>query len=335
MTALAGADTESLVLLGARLTAVAGALTEVEDATRRAGRAAWRWRGPAAQHFDTALTATERHSVRVRPPYEQVGGAVRSYALAVEQAAAAVRRAAAMRADADVLSARAPAIGPDPGEALRWAATHLERQATAAHEEAAARAAAQVRAAQESLPRAARGTGWSRFTTDLAGGVLQQAVGLAGFGVVAARAVGGDRGARAEVWSAARGAWRVWEPAVQVWHDVRDGRYGLAASGALGMAVGRIRPRLVTDLEVAHGEALQAARWAALTDRLGVREEHLTHGSLRASLFAQEALGGHAVREHVAKSDAYLRWRSQSYAVVSTFPDARTAQRSLDGPARP
>ena len=326
MTALAFADVEQLAYLGGRFAQVAGALAEVDAATGRAARATWRWRGPASEHFEVALGAVERHTRGARPPYEQVAAAVRQYVAAVEESAAQLRRVASLRNHAEALSARAPAIGPDPGEALRCQAAQLERQALASHEEAAARTAATVRTAQESLPRAQRGTGWSRFTTDLVAGSWEQVTGLAGFGLLAARAAGGDGRAREEVWSAAKGAWRVWEPAAQVWQDVRDGRYGLATSGLLGMAAtGGRRPRLVTNLEVAHGEALQAARWTALRESLGVRPDALTADAAR--LFAQEALGGHAVREHVAKSHDYLRWRADDMGgPASTFTDAWTAQ---------
>ncbi len=328
MTGLDTADAERLWRVGGRFAEVATSLREVQEATGRAARATWRWRGPASEHFEAALGVVERHTGRARPPYEQVAGAIRQYAAVVEESAEQLRRAAGIRSRAAVMSARAPAVGPDPGEGLRWQAVQLERQARAAHEAAAVRAASLIRAAEASLPRAPRGTGWSRFTTDLVDGSWQQVTGLAGFGLLAARAMRGDGHARTEVWSAAQGAWRVWEPAVQAWHDLRDGRYGLVASGVLGMAVGRFRPRRVTDLEVAHGEALQAARWSALQDALGVSEGPA--GQFDPRLWVQESLGGHAVREHVAKSEAYLRWRADQKGLASSFSDARTAQRAVE-----
>ena len=329
MTSLAGADLATLEVLADRLRGVSAVLHDADDALDRGSRATWRWRGPASDHFAAALSGVWRRVRPVPPAFEQAAAALLTYRAVVEEAQFLLRRAAGLRNEAARLTAPAPLVGPDPAEALRWQAQQLERRAQLEHEDAAARAATAVRAATGLLPRAERGTGWSRFTTDLVTGSLQQVTELAEFALLAARAGRGDGQAREEVWSAAKGAWRVWEPAVQAWHDVRDGRYGLAASGALGMAFVR-RPRLVTDREVAHGEALQEARRQALRERIPLREPRpLRVGDLSAPLFVQEAMGGHAIREHVAKSDAYLRWRADQKGLASSFSDAHTAQMAI------
>jgi Bacterial CdiA-CT RNAse A domain len=301
------------------------------------------WRGRTAEVIGGRMCAVARVLPRIEEAYDDSGRALLLYAGAVEDAQALARRAADLRAEADRLSALSTWSGPDPGDALRMTAARWEVQAAEMHDAAVRRCVAVLDEVAQSAPRVRAGVAGERFRADAAGSVWGQLTGLAGLAVNAGEALGGNRAARDELVSVAKESWRVWEPFVDLYQQLDDGRGGLAVGSAMGFLGGKgairpVRPSAggthgrVDDVDVARDEARQEAVMRHVMHVLGTVARPWRPGDATFGLFAHEAMNGHAVRQHVAKSLAFVRWRAhpQRSKTASSFPDARTAQNVLD-----
>jgi Bacterial CdiA-CT RNAse A domain len=332
------AEPLEIASLGVRLMRAASAVADLRPVALPSS-----WRGRTAEVVGGRLCAVSAKVPRIERAYDDSGRALLLYARAAEDAQSLARKAADLRREADRLSALSPMPGPDPGDALRMTAARWEAEAQDLHDAAARRAIAVLDEVAASAPPARRRAAGERFRADLGTSVWSQVSGLAGLVVTAGEALGGNRAARDELVSVAKESWRVWEPFVDLYQQLDDGRGGLAVGSSLGFigAKGAIRPGrpsakgthdLVDDIKVARGEARQESRVRFLIDLLGVIRRPYRPGDQSIGIYAHEAMNGHAVRQHVAKSFVFLRWRADTDkgGRASSFYDARTAQQCLD-----
>lgn len=327
MSTLTGCDLGSVEQAAWVLAQCADRAADATAACQRAGRATWRWRGPAQRSFDASLGDLQQRFTQIAAAHEEAAGVIRQYVGALALAADRARTAEAMDREADALSApfrraaaaaAAPLSGPDPGEALRAHAARLRGEAVSQEGIAASIAAAQLDGLARRAPRPPRLAGMSRFTGDLAGAVGGSVLGLAQLGVLAGEALGvGNRepAARGELWRAAKDTAKVWQPFADMWHDGTGGRPGLAVAGVVGVLgpgkVSKLGNFPVRDIRLAHLEALREADVRA--DLAGYREYLDTAKSMGTDgveLINQELRGGHVMLRHVSAEDEYLLARN-------------------------
>ena len=324
--------------LGLRLVRAASAVADLRPVALPSS-----WRGRTAEVVGGRLCAVSAKVPRIERAYDDSGRALLLYARDAEDAQSLARKAADLRREADRLSALSPMPGPDPGDALRMTAARWEAEARDLHDAAARRAIAVLDDVAASAPPARRRAAGERFRSDLGTSVWSQVSGLAGLVVTAGEALGGNRAARDELVSVAKQSWRVWEPFVDLYQQLDDGRGGLALGGALGLvgAKGAIKPvhnprpstkNLVHDVDLAHSEALQEGAVRDLIDELGIEGRPYRDGDTSMDLLGHEAMNGHSIRQHVGKSLAFLRWRADQPrpASASSFSSLQQAQKLLD-----
>jgi hypothetical protein len=348
VSALAGCDVAAVDQAGRVLVGCADRTAEGVDACRRAGRATWRWRGPASRSFDAALGELQRRLTAIESAHAEAGDVVRGYAEALAEASERARRADVMDGEAADLSAAfrrvvaasaTPVFGPDPGEAVRASAARLRREAADAEEIAASLAAAQLDGLADRAPRAPRLTGAGRFIDDLAGAASSSFVGLAQVGWLAGQSMGiGHRegAARHELWQTAKDSLAIWNIPGEIRHALQDDRPGLAVSAVAGAwGPGKLstfdRHRL-RDPQLAEKEAYREAdRRAALAGHQIWRQTAEEMGRNGVDLINEEKRGGHTLREHVGVSRRAMADRvRRGWDAVSTFPNEATAQRAIN-----
>jgi uncharacterized protein YukE len=353
MGELRNAEPLEVASLGLRLRQTAAAVADVRPARGPAS-----WRGRAADAFGLRLAGVARVLPRIEEAYDDAGQALLAYARALEDAQVLCRRAAALRHEADRLSALSTMPGPDPGDALRMDADRWAAQASELHDAAARRATAELLAIAASAPRARRGAGQDRFWSDSRTSVWSQLAGAAGLVVTAGEALGGNRAARDELVSVAKQSWRVWEPFVELYQQLDDDRGGLAVGGAVALVGGRglggkvpgagppkpdgflkgIRTGELTVDDIsrawdeAHAEVALRERILSLRGVPLPSVEQLVSG--KVDLAHHEAYpGSHTIQKHVGKSVAFLRARLRLEGVTeggrSTFTDLARAEAAV------
>jgi hypothetical protein len=331
---LLSADPWSVASLALRLGRAADAVADAVDADLSVGE----WRGAAARAFEGRLAAVLSRLPAVEAAYADASRVVLRYAAELEDAQLEARRARALQEQADALNPPSP-TGPHASEALHEQARRRRELADERHDDAARRAAAALRELADDAPRARRGAGRERFWSDARTSLWEEVAGMASLVTTAADALTGNRAARDELGAVLKESWRVWEPLVEVWHQLQDDRGGLAVGSAGGLFGFRgVRPvtagerDLVGPVELAQEEAAQEHRLRSLVARLGLVLRAYHPGDSGMSLYGHEGLRGHGVRQHVAKSRAFMRWRADTHpgGASSTFPNGVTAQRALD-----
>jgi hypothetical protein len=349
MSALASCDVGSVEQAASVLAQCAELTADGSAACTRAVAATWRWRGPAARSFDSALHGLRRQLSEVESAHREAAEAVTAYASGLADAAVLARRAEAMDREADALgaafrraamAATTPLCGPDPGESMRAAAARLRREAADQEEIAASWAAAKLEGLAARAPQAPRFAGGSRFLDDFAAAVGSSFVGLAQLGLLAGRSLGfGDHEgeARHELWAAAKDSVKVWQPVQDIWDDLTGGRPGSAFGAAVGLGLTRkmraAEKTRLRDPGLAHREALREAWRRELLAAHGpiTRQTAREMGMRGVSLVNEEARGGHVLERHVAASRGYLRRRNaRGIEKAGTFPDLATAERLIN-----
>ena len=191
MGELRNAEPLEVASLGLRLRQAAAAVGGV-----RAVPAPTSWRGRTGIAFAVRLARVDRVVPSIEKAYDDAGQVLLRYARALEDAQALSVRAAALRVEADRLSALSTVPGPDPGDALRMDADRWSSEAAEVHDAAARRAVAELSVIADSAPRARPGAGQERFWSDAGASVWGQVVGAAGLVMAAGEALGGNRAAR-------------------------------------------------------------------------------------------------------------------------------------------
>ena len=331
---LLSADPWSVASLAVRLGRASDAVADAVDADLSVGQ----WRGEAARAFETRLASVLSRLPAVEAAYADASRVLLRYAAELEDAQLEARRARALQEQADAVRSSSP-TGPHASEGLREQARRRRELADELHDDAARRVAAALRDLAGDAPRARGGAGRERFWSDARSSVWDEVSGTASLVATAADALTGNRAARDELGAVLKESWRVWEPLVEVWHQLQDDRGGLAlgsAGGVLGLK--GVRPvragerDLVGPVELAQEEAAQEHRLRSLVAQLGLVLRPYHPGDSGMSLYGHEGLRGHGVRQHVAKSRAFMRWRADTHpgGAASSFPNGATAQRALD-----
>jgi hypothetical protein len=337
VVALAQARPWEVASLGLRLLQASSAVADAQSAALSSP--ALRWRGRAAEAFEGRLGRVARLLPNVEEAYDAAARVLLRYAVELEECSLLARRAAERRVDADRLSAASSLPGPDPGEALRWEAARWEAQAEALHDAASRRAVAELRELTAAAPEARDGASRDRFWSDVRSSVSGQVASTGALFVTSADALAGNRAARDDLVAVAKQSWRVWEPFAEVWQQLDDDRGGLAvgsAGGLIGLkGVGPVRPgtlNLVRPVDLAWSEARQENGLRHLVDKLGLVQAAYRPGDAGMTLYGQEGVRSHGVRQHVSKSHAFVRWRADNHpsGAASSFPDGRVGQEALD-----
>lgn len=328
------ADPEAVRWAALRLEVAAGETRAA--AARTAGTFPRAWRGVAAYDCQSRIDETAGRARRVATAYEAAAEALLPYAAALADAQELSRRADALLVAAADAQRREAGLGLHASEGLRLAAERLHAEAAELERSAGAMCATALDAETGQAPDT---SGWwsvQRLAED-AGHVVGGSV--AGIGSLldsawhALPAVGSRRTrgtARGELWSQAQAAARVWEPPLEMWQALRDGRYGLAAGTlAMAMSPAKLGRHRLRDPRLAHREALREAwRRDLLADVVIHRQTAADMGVNGVSLVNEEARGGHAIERHVAATRGYLLSRIQSERRLraSTFADLPTAE---------
>jgi hypothetical protein len=292
------------------------------------------WLGSAGARYSHALSKTVADVRRTADAYGAAGAVLLPYARALADAHAVQEQAARLRDQASAEAAVALLTGrPDEGVHLRLAADRLEQEAVEAERRAAAECAAALHELAVRAPAARRSTGAWRVASDVAAGVGATVRGMGSLVASGAHALPflngcrAQRDARHELASQAVAMMRVWETPVQMWHDLLDGRPGLALASAA--FIGRTPKGLIRDRHAAHREALREESRQRLVARTAtVRPSVWEMGLDGVSLASEEARGGHVLREHVGATREYLLARNrEKRPIASTFADGGAAER--------
>jgi hypothetical protein len=311
---------------------------DVRTAAARAAVAVPRdWLGTAGAAYADALEEAGVDVRRVASAYGAAADALLPYARGRAEAELVAEQARRLRDRASGATAVAALTGTaDAGAELRAAADRLDAEAAELERRAAAECAATLRELALRAPRARRSASAWRFASDAVGVVGGTVRGIASIASSAAHALpflnggGAQRVARHELAEQAVAMMRVWETPVQMWHDLLDGRPGLAL-GAAAM-FGRTPKGLIRDPHLAHREALREAGWRSLMQGREPRPVSAGEmGKVGADLVNEELRGGHTLHRHVAATRGYLMMRTRGgVPVAGTFRDLPTAQQLVD-----
>ncbi|MCU1672655.1 MAG: hypothetical protein JWN77_768 [Frankiales bacterium] len=291
------------------------------------------WLGTAGAHYRPALHECERDIRAVASAYGQAGEALLPYARALLEVEALEQQARGLRDRASAETAVAAlTAGVDEGAGWRLAADRLQQEARELERTAAARCAALLHELAARAPRERRATGAWRLASDAVSVGIGTVAGTAALASAAGRSLVGrhQNEARHELAEQALAMMRVWETPVQMWHDLLDGRPGLAVGAA--PFLGRMPRGVIRDPHLAHREALREAAWRELLrDREPRTVTAAEMGLQGADLVNEELRGGHTLDRHIAATRGSLLLRTHAGVPrASTFRDLPTAQRLVD-----